>query len=562
MRELFLGEIMERDNVEYGLSNLVISPTGSGKTYFMVEDLIERYGGNVLILASTSSLKRMMGTLDDVYGTKDLKYDEKGNPIGHHLMTYAEFGRKMLFVDRDESLLSNYDLILADEVHSLFDYFMSHGNPAHLAIAIEHLFKNYFDKRIFYFTATTDKIETFINIYGSEMFKRTKIFDYSKDESIKKYSKGYVQKFTNLSEMEDLLGNLGDIGVDLEELRTFVIGEHKALIYNERIDGMGRIMETLRKLGFRVKPIWSENNEKHPMNEEQLEIQRGFTEDGMFPDNYDFVIMNGAMREGWNLVDDRVQYFFVNTTDETSAVQFLGRARFDITFAAVRIKAEVTSIEMKIMDRARILGILDRLENRELFTEDKNEIVNELNVIRDNGNQVKWPAISKALVASGYKVENKSRRVNGKLARFSIISRYGSDDKKSEQIELEQSSGTPKQTRGTTSRKSAVEYSELTRFISDLDKNGFTEKYERILDNYMSKGRGVAFNHIKGSYRTFILHGDWSEDKFYEITGLIADKGDLFSKANYRKYEDNYRTEEDIEKEEEDLLAYIASNGG
>lgn len=550
---LYLGEILERDGVEYGSNNLIISPTGSGKTHFILRVLGKKYTGKKLVLVSTTSLKDSYGNEVGTFTTQDLRRKHLNiTDEDSYVMSYAEFGNKIKW---ETNFIEDYSVISCDEIHSLMDYYLRHRTHEY-GKAIEVLFNKYENIKLFYFTATTHKIDTFIDREYSNLYKNVNIIDYSKSEEIRQYINVTEEKFTSVDGIESVIDKIGKI--DKADI--------KSIIFNERIDGMGRIERSLESKNYKSISIWSINNAKNKMNDEQLRVREMLLTTGMFPDEYDFVIMNGAMREGWNLVDERVQVVIANTLDETDIIQFRGRIRHNVALLAVRVNEEVQPLDVRIMDREKSLKIIERNLGKPLTTEDKKRISEELNVRREeNGTLVKWTKISETLKANGYEIKPIRKRVNGKQVSFSIITKK-EDKKKSSD-------------------------SKAARFIAKLDELKFTEQNEKALDNYMKKGRGVAFMHIKSSYKKKVLSGDWSERKFADVTYLIARDKKLFSEKFYSEYGRHYGTkitemdllterakyekaaikqleeikkaeEEKKNKEEQELLSYIAAHGG
>ena len=113
--KLYLGELLKRDGYKHNsTNNLILAPVGSGKTYFIMEDLVKRHSGKKLLLVSTTSLKESLDEEKETITTKDLK--RRGRKLGDeelHVMTYAELGTLVKFLARKKfksfiiTLLSN-----------------------------------------------------------------------------------------------------------------------------------------------------------------------------------------------------------------------------------------------------------------------------------------------------------------------------------------------------------------------------------------------------------------------------------------------------------------------
>lgn len=555
VRGLYVGQMLERDGVAYGSNNLIVSPTGSGKTYFILNILKKRYAGKKLMLVSTTSLKDSYGNEVGTFTSQDLRRKHLNvTDDDVYIMTYAEFGSKVLWKKWREDFMKDYSVIFCDEIHSLLDYYLSHRTPEY-AIAINVLFDKYEDITLFYFTATTHKIDKFIDKEYSDLYENVKIIDYGKSEEIRKYINITEEKFTSVDGIESVIDKTGEI--DFADI--------KGIIFNERIDGMERIERSIESKGLKSISIWSVNNDKHKMNDEQLRVREMLLTTGMFPDEYDFVIMNEAMREGWNIYDERVQIVVLNTLDETNAIQFRGRVRHNVALMAVRAKEGLQPVDVRIMARERSLKIIEGYLGELIGNAEKKEIAEKLNVRREkDGRLYGWQTISKTLEANGYKIKPTKRTIDGKRKTFHVITRIESS-------------------------KPSTDF-RARKLIARLDDLGFVKKNEKTLDNYMKKGRGVAFSNIQSSYGTYVIDGDWSERKFVDVTYLLARDKEIFSKKSYHEYGRYYGTKiseveilterakyekaatkqlEEIKKaeekkrkeEEQELLKYLKENG-
>lgn len=414
-KRLFLSEILKRDAVTYDSNNLILSPVGSGKSHLVLEDLAKGRKGRKLFLVSTTSLKESVNHEEDVYTTKELREMYNITDENIHLMTYAEFGSKIAWDDYDEDkFMENYTTIFCDEIHSLFEYF-SLKRDYRLHDAIKYLFKKHEGKQFFYFTATDEKIKSWMNKFYDKIYRNVKTFDYNGDESIMRYFNSNKRQFTSVRTMMEIIDDIEDLGR---------VGE-KGVIFNERIDGMIKIEEQLKSKGFNVIAIWSVNNKKHPMNEEQLRARDELLETGMIPEGYNFIIINGSMREGWNLIDPDVELVILNTLDETNRIQARGRVRKNIAVVAERVTGEKTELSVKIMRRDASLNVIENYLDIPLDVNMKEEIAVKLDVQRENGSLAKWTSIKAALKENGYTVEDDQMTVNGKRVRVSIITEGG-----------------------------------------------------------------------------------------------------------------------------------------
>lgn len=574
--KLYLGEIMERDMVNYGSNNMILSPTGSGKSHFIMNDLVKRYNGKKLMLVSTASLKDSLEGEDNIFTSQDLRRKSFSlSDESVYVMSYAEFGMKIGWNDK---FISDYSVIFCDEIHSLFDYFFM-GNSYKLTIVILSLFKKHDNLDIFYFTATDDKINSFIRDYNNELYDVVSVFNYIDNEDILRYTNDKDITFSNDIDIEHALLEIKKLNLNLKCgnccgcIDNSNCSNIKGIAFSERIKSMDKLASRLSEHGYSSISIWSINNEDHIMNNEQLRVRDMMLNEGVLPDEYDFVIINESMREGYNINDKRLNIVLSNTTDETNTIQSRGRARKDIALMLKRVLSVELPIDVKVLEAERLTGAIYRNIGIPLDANAKNEICKELNVKRESdGKIVKWTTISKVLINAGYIIKNSRKIVNGKQVRVSLITlRNDSEVAPVNDIEKQDKNK-------SISTKASI-------FIGNLDKVGFTEANKVNLDKYLSgKGRKVAFSHIRSSYKALMPKSGWNERKFADITYIIAKRNDLYIEKTYTELNEDYeislseldklrerakyesKANEQVKVHEDeiskDLLEHIANNGG
>lgn len=114
-----------------------------------------------------------------------------------------------------------------------------------------------------------------------------------------------------------------------------------------------------------------------------------------------------------------------------------------------------------------------------------------------------------------------------------------------------------------------------SRFISKLMDDGFIGKNKTYLENYINSDISIAMNHVKNTYKTYVLEGKWSEEKFIDVTNGIIAYGEMLVPRAYMKYGNKYdtgtrftheqKTFKDVQENEysdDELLAYIAQQLG
>lgn len=407
-RSLYLSDFYEKMKELFTERNLILSPVGSGKTQLILRKLHKK-GELSLLCVSTTSLKESVSKELEVYTTKDIAGWKNKEVEGLVVITYAELGKRLLW---SESFLDKFNKIYADEIHSLFDYFLSFGKKNELYNLIKLFFyRKENKKQIFMFTATRHKIDLFLekNVGVKLEDVGISIFDYKTEEKIMSYKATYTTTFTD--------GN--DIGF-FDEAKGLKKEGKKIVIFTEKIKEMNRTVEVLKAQGFRAISIWSVNNEENPMTKEQLRVRDKAINENVIDENYDVLVINGAMREGWELKDEDIECVIVNSLDETNIIQARGRVRKDILFFFHRELGVKYSLDLRILRRIEGSGLLKSYSGRPLDTAEKEHFCKLLNIRREeNGTLVKWAGIKKALIEGGY-ILNNERVINEEGSRILV----------------------------------------------------------------------------------------------------------------------------------------------
>lgn len=413
-KKLYLGEIIKKEKPKFGKNNLILAPVGSGKSFFIEENLIPKdYDGKVLYLTSNSALKDSLAPNDNElrkefaknnkskgFFTTENKKRYGSVPYSVHIMTYHEFGKRIY--SPHQEFTKDIDLIFCDEIHSL-PIFTQYGGSGELLLALNWLFREHENKRIFYFTATRESISKLEN-RAPGYTGGTLIFDYLNHPDIRKYQVKSTYYISNSFQLK----------VHLKAKFEYIKNNyHKGLAFTRRIESQDRIKEIAESEGYTPITLWSINNEEKEMTDEQLKVREYILDTGNIPEPYNLLIINGSMQEGWNLFDEKVEFAILDTLDETERVQALGRVRKDIDFLLLKVEDDDPRLNKIILK--------DKFVNTPLTTEEKSLLLKDINIKDTRGENIKWPTAKNIISESGYRIVDKVIRVNDKTKRVSII---------------------------------------------------------------------------------------------------------------------------------------------
>lgn len=401
--KLYLSEIIEKEKPKFGNNNLILSPTGSGKTHFM-KSLIKSQ--EVLLLVSTTSLKDKFVPKSEsvrkelsnrMYSTSRKSVYGEGN-YKILVMTYAQFGEEIKFTNE---FADRYTQIFCDEIHSLLHYYKIRSSDTLLG-AIKYLFSESKEQEKFYFTATDEHIKK-IEKESESLFKDVKVFNYLNHPDIMRHLALSSYKINNLEQVRPHL---------VARKESFKYFKYKAFAFCKTIQSQLYLKKMMEEEGFKTLVLWSINNDETLMDDEQLKQREYVLRTGLIPDEYDALIVNSAMQEGWDLLDPKVKLVIMNTINETEFVQSTGRVRQDIDILVYKVDS--SDIDYYVNFPQELIGT-------PMTTQDKQSLCEKLNLVNQNGRLMKWQSIKPMLEKQGYEVVDKVSKVNGKSARVSIV---------------------------------------------------------------------------------------------------------------------------------------------
>lgn len=376
--------IMHHYNIRQ--NTFIISPTGSGKTYYILDVLTP--GHKCLYLCDNNNLKRAVlkhpNTVE--YGVLNANADVE-------VATYKQFGKEAIYRTRD--FINQYDYVIADEVHNLIDY-SKFSKDTDLSRAIDALVQNYENTKIVFFTATPYYLDCIKTEY-SFFLNNFKVWDFSKVKEIKRYT----------NKRRAYISSMYQIKFVLEEYKeAFMYNNWKCLIYTPKVTDMHKIEQIVIDKGLNPILLWSTSRTEEPMNNEQLITNAQLIETGYLKEPYNVLIINRATETGVNIYDEDMNLVIVNTVNVTQQIQVRGRVRHDIDLIVLKDK-DMTKVAKTIIIPPELLDVQLSKQSLEQFIKDYG--------LKDT-NKEKFITVNKflSLIKEEYEVTKKKIRIDGK----------------------------------------------------------------------------------------------------------------------------------------------------
>lgn len=399
----YLSEMMQDIELSTEKNNLILAPIGSGKTQFIFSHL--RKNKKVLYLCDNQNLKKQCLKEDNTYSfEKDLRLTNF-DITETYISTYKEFGKRIEF-DINDDYISQFDLIVADEIHSLIEYY-SFSNDAHLSHVIRFLM-SYGKIPIVMFTATQYYLEKLCE-KNPQFNDKFNIINFLDDKNIIRYTEKRRCYINNFSQIRLIL-----------ELKEYTNGFNfmgmKCLIYTKSINDMLQIQElceNISDIDLRPICIWSVSNKEYPMSTEQLLVREHLIQNSELVDPYNVLIINKSSETGLNIKDEDMDLAIINSTNLTEQLQARGRIRKDIDMIAVRT-SKTKLPTMTITLDAKYLNTL-------LTKDELDSIIESFNLSDIRGRGIGSRAFKEILETSGYSIIKQRIYVNKMKKTMYII---------------------------------------------------------------------------------------------------------------------------------------------
>lgn len=395
----YLSEIMkeEENKLEDGQNYMIVSPVGSGKTYYILKELCK--DKKVLYLCDNSNLEAQVLLNENTTSHKDnTKLGFSKDNI--EVMTYSYFGKKIKF-DIDDEFVRTFDMIICDEVHNLIAY-QEFDDSKYLYNAILRLLKKHEGVQTIFFTATPYNLNKLAE-YNEGIDKHFKTLNFNDNLYINRYINKRLAYINNISQIQFALS---------EYKEGFIHDGLKCLIYVNKISDMRFIERMCLDRELNPMCIWSVNNTENYMSYEQNRVRDNIIQNGELLDPYNVLIINRSFETGVNITDSKLQLVIVNTISVTQQIQARGRIRHDVDLLIVKTK------ESRMAD---IVTIDEEYLNKEITKEDIFEIICKYKLKDSNSKILTVNKFSDLLIDNEYNIVKKRKLKNGKRTNYYTI---------------------------------------------------------------------------------------------------------------------------------------------
>ena len=373
----YLSELVTVDMLQTTKLNIIKAPTGSGKTYFALHAipeatndpfhkvvyLIDTINGKEQLLMNYNAIAQPPGWYTDVSSGENLYYSADEKIV---IMTYAKFG---MLLGLNPDFHQNFQYIICDELHQLpkFERFSQRPNACTLAIeGLQRTVRN-LNTTVIGLSATPRVIEKYIKapLYFVPL-NQDEVIHYDTRDTILYSDLNYV-----LSEMEP---------------------SETGICYISHITAMKEEIELARKNGISAIGIWSINNTKHPMTEEQLAVRESILKEFTIPPQYHLVFINASSETSLK-IKSHVDYVIAHSTNSDTIHQVRGRVNSDLN----TLYFPYPEGYKEIIIPEEYLGI-------KLFNEQKRELCSLLNLHNPSNRPYRWPTIKKMAREQDYRI--------------------------------------------------------------------------------------------------------------------------------------------------------------
>lgn len=403
--------------------NILDCGVRTGKTYWAVNNLQQftRDGqlNRILFLVDTTALKDSIieqygdnCTNADIFWENPSSWGESANKIG--VMCYQGLGARVLKGELD--FLDNIDVICWDECDSVFDFATQAFVRARKTDFARRDVSNMEVLSVIQSFSTKKEYMPLIILGAWEQFiedGRIMCIGLSASpERAYMYYKSLVSaSYQGKLEVGYRLANDIYFTNIIQHVNDLLPEPGKGYwCFSPLIEPNQRLVEAARARGFNAIELHSPNNADKPMTQEQMRVYNMIVATGMVPPEYDFVVVNKALARGITIVDQRFNHLIVDSINQVDRIQ-AARQTFQyqrhLKVFAPEIPAEFLNTWLTL-ERCRSLA--------EYLS------VPEIDKVNKNTSRIMtWNRLKEYLPTMGYQVENKRKRVDGKVVQCYYI---------------------------------------------------------------------------------------------------------------------------------------------
>ena len=423
--EKYLSEIgLTSDRFMNKKINIIVTPTGAGKTYFAFNELPKLTKSNhcILYLTDTNMNKEQIlnqnentveyqafwrkfindNTKEKIIDKTKIKFVPTWGTVVPeilsdytkiHVMNYAKVAGILHYGHPFD--WSKFDYVVCDELQNLIRWQNiiqkdENGKPVsvnsliHTQRKIEHTLYNT-ETTIIALTATPDKVIKKFNNYHIVLTPQeyNSLYQY---ETFQSYEfNDYIKVFDTIPQGK------------------------KGIVYFAHIKKLIEAEKALNERGHRTACIWSISNKTYHMTDKQLEVRQYIAQNEKIPDNIDILLINDACHSGVNIRNEDISFILIHSTDKDTITQVRGRLRQDLNL--------LFTLNRELADKPSNPLPAEYL-NRPLTVKEKEYLCVEIiRYISPKGVPYKWKGVKPYLESLGYTITDKTI----KNTRVSVI---------------------------------------------------------------------------------------------------------------------------------------------
>ena len=427
MNKLTVTDLQQQKKLIFrrGDYNIIDCGIRTGKTYWAMNNLQQftRDGklGRILFLVDTTALKDQLLAnysdscmeADDMWQHQPNTWDgQSNNKIG--VMCYQRLGMK--FIKQETDFLKEIDVICWDQCDSIFDFATQAfvkarktdfarrdvSNAEVLSVIQQMSTKKEYMPLILLgewqhiiqlgeimcigLSATPERAYTYYKSLVSASYQGKLQMGYRVAKDI---------YFCNI----------------IEHINQLVpVAGHGYWCFSPLIEPNQQLVRAARARGFNAIELHSLQNTDKPMDDQQKRVYNMIVATGLIPPQYDFVIVNRALARGITIVDKRFDHVIIDSVNQVDRIQ-AARQTFEYQRHLKVLAPEIPAQYL----------------NTWLPVQVCRELAEYMNVPQlDNKNKncariMTWNKLKDYLPVMGYNVEQKRKKINGKIMQCYYI---------------------------------------------------------------------------------------------------------------------------------------------